>query len=257
MKPYQLRYSSYKPSNAGCIGDLPDHWQIRKLKTVAEMRVSNVDKHTNEDELPVRLCNYVDVYKNYRINPDMPLMGATASLDEIEKFRLQKDDVLITKDSETWDDIGVPAVVTKSAEDLLCGYHLALLRPKNEVLGEYLARALQSKEVSYQFHVRASGVTRYGLSHPDIQSVQIPLPPLTEQELIVRYLDLAEQQIAAYISTKGKLIALLEEQRQAIIQQAVTRGLDPNVKLKPSSVDWLGDAGERDPECRSIGQLGN
>ena len=214
------------------------------MRTVAEMRVSNVDKHTKEGELPVRLCNYVDVYKNDYITQELAFMRATASVDEIERFRLEQGDVLITKDSETWDDIGVPALVTESADDLVCGYHLALLRPSGEILGAYLARALQTNGVAYQFHVRANGVTRYGLTHAGIQSVQVPLPPLAEQAAIVRYLDAADGRIRAYAGAKERLIALLEEERQAVIHRAVTRGLDPGAPLKPSGVEWLGDVPE-------------
>ena len=72
----------------------------------------------------------------------------------------------------------------------------------------------------------------------------VGIPPLAEQTAIIRYLDEADQQIQAYISAKERLISLLEEQRQAVIHQAVTRGLDPNVRLKPSSVEWLGDVPE-------------
>ena len=237
-------YPAYKPSGVPWLGDVPSHWEVRRLRTVADMRVSNVDKHTMEDESPVRLCNYVDVYKNDRITPAMPFMAATASRDEIERFRLESGDVLITKDSETWDDIGVPSLVAKSADDLLSGYHLALLRPFEEILGSYLAQALHSKAVAYQFHVRANGVTRYGLTHTGIQSVQLPLPPLQEQAAIVRYLDHADRRIRRYVSAKRRLIALLEEEKQAVINQAVTRGLDPNVRLKPSGVEWLGDVPE-------------
>ena len=236
-----LPYSAYKPSGLPWLGDVPGHWEVRRLRTVAEMRVSNVDKHTKEDEFPVRLCNYVDVYKNDRITPVMPFMAATASRDEIERFRLERDDVLITKDSEAWDDIGVPALVTEAADDLLSGYHLALLRPFKEILGAYLARTLQSKEVAYQFHIRANGVTRYGLTHTGIKSVCIPLPPLPEQAAIVRYLDHVDRRIRRFISAKQRLIALLKEERQAVINHAVTRGLDPNVHLKPSGIEWLGD----------------
>ncbi len=100
-----------KPSGMEWLGDVPEHWEVRRLRTVAEMRVSNVDKHTQEHEFPVRLCNYVDVYKNDYITQEIPFMDATASQSEIERFRLEKDDVLITKDSEAWDDIGVPALV--------------------------------------------------------------------------------------------------------------------------------------------------
>ena len=240
LKPYP----AYKPSGVKWLGDVPEHWHMRRLRTLADMRVSNVDKHTKEDEFPVRLCNYVDVYKHDRITPAMPFMTATASRDEIERFRLERDDVLVTKDSEAWDDIGVPALVTEAADDLLSGYHLALLRPFNEILGAYLARTLQSKEVAYQFHIRANGVTRYGLTHIGIKSVCIPLPPLPEQRAIVHYLDYVDRRIRRYVSAKRKLIALLEEEKQAVISQAVTRGLDPSVRLKLSGVEWLGDVPE-------------
>ena len=237
-------YPFYKPSGVPWLGDVPVPWEVRRLRTVADMRVSNVDKHTQNDEMPVRLCNYVDVYKNDHIRQGMDFMRATASLDEIEKFRLERNDVLITKDSESWDDIGVPSLVTDPADDLLSGYHLALLRPFKGVLGAYLALTLQSRVVAYQFHVRANGVTRYGLTHTGIQSVQIPLPPLPEQRDIVRYLDHVDRRIRRYVSAKRRLIALLEEEKQAIVNRAVTRGLDPNVLLKPSGVEWLGDVPE-------------
>ena len=131
-------YPSYKYSGSPWLGDVPTHWEIRRIRTVAEMRVSNVDKHVTEGEIPVRLCNYVDVYKNDRITQMLSFMSATASWNEIKRFRLERGDVLITKDSEAWDDIGVPALVVESANDLLSGYHLALLRPFKEILGVYL-----------------------------------------------------------------------------------------------------------------------
>ena len=81
---------------------LPPRWQTRRLRTVVEMRVSNVDKHTNEDEIPVRLCNYVDVYYNDHIDGNLPYMMATVSPDEADRFRLKRNDVVITKDSEAW-----------------------------------------------------------------------------------------------------------------------------------------------------------
>ena len=84
-----------------------------------------------------------------------------------------------------------------------------------------------------------------------LQNFPVPLPPRDEQAAIVRYLDDADQRIRAYVSAKERLIALLEEERQAVIHQAVTRGLDPNVKLKPSGVEWLGDV----PEHWEIQQL--
>ena len=244
MNVSHILYPACKYSGPLWLGDVPGHWEVRRLRTVTEMRVSNVDKRIRESEFPVRLCNYVDVYKNDRITLVLPFMNATASREEIERFRLNRGDVLITKDSEAWDDIGVPALVMESSDDLLSGYHLALLRPFKEILGAYLAWVLQGKSVAYQFHVRARGVTRYGLTHVGIRSVRIPLPPLSEQRAIVRYLDHVDRRIRRYISAKQKLVDLLEEEKQALINQAVTRGLDPSVRLKPSGVEWLGDVPE-------------
>ena len=142
LKPYR----SMKASGVSWLGDVPEHWEVRRQRNVVEMRVSNIDKHLKEGEtLPVRLCNYVDVYKNERITDWISFMRATATPGEIERFRLQVGDVLITKDLEAWSDIGVPALVEYTASDLVCGYHLALLRPRRGVLdGSYLLSALQS-----------------------------------------------------------------------------------------------------------------
>ena len=243
LKPYP----EMKDSGVPWLGEVPAHWKVRRLRNVIDMRVSNVDKHVKEDEEPVRLCNYVDVYKNEYINEQMNFMQATATDEEIERFRLEKDDVLITKDSETWDDIGVPALVTKPATDLISGYHLALLRPRtDELVGGYLLRALQSKGLAYQFYIEAKGVTRFGLSHAGIKSVWLSLPPLAEQTAIVRFLDHADRRIRRYIRAKQKLIALLEEQKQAIIHQAVTGKIDvrtgePYPSYKDTGVEWLGE----------------
>ena len=225
---------------------LPTHWEVRRLRNVADLRVSSVDKHKREDEEHVRLCNYVDVYNNDRITATMNFMHTTAAPDEIERFRLERGDVLITKDSETWDDIGIPALVTESAPDLISGYHLALLRPRSEhTVGGYLFRALESNGISRQFHVQARGVTRFGLTHVGIKSVWLPVPPLSEQVRIVRFLDHADRRIRHYIGAKQKLITLLEEQKQVLIHEAVTGRIDvrtgrPYPAYKESGVEWLG-----------------
>lgn len=139
-------------------------------------------------------------------------------------------DVLITKDSETWNDIGVPSLVEYVAPDLVSGYHLALLRARPDcLLGSFLHRALQARPVTYQFHVSANGVTRYGLAHEAIKSLTLPIPPIEEQQAIVRFLDNSDRKIRRYIRAKKKLIALLNEQKQTVIDRAVTRGLDPTM----------------------------
>jgi type I restriction enzyme, S subunit len=237
LKPYL----EYKESGLPWLGQVPGHWETRRLRHACEMRVSNVDKHTKQDETPVRLCNYVEVYKNERIRESTRFMSASASEDERIRFCLRKGDVLITKDSEQWNDIGVPSLVEFEAPDLVCGYHLAILRPRPLLHGSFLHRALECHFIAAQFHVEANGVTRYGLSHGAIQGVSIPLPPPAEQAAIVRFLDWANGRLERAIRAKRKVIALLTEQKQAIIHRAVTRGLDPSVPLKPSGIPWLGD----------------
>lgn len=238
-------YLAYKDSGVPWLGDLPAHWEVKRQRNVVDMLVSNIDKHTVEGQIPVRLCNYVDVYKNDRITEHLSFMRATASPDEVKRFRLQVGDVIITKDSEMWNDIGVPALVEYEAPDLVCGYHLAILRPRRGIVhSSFLLRALQSQGVASQYYVSANGVTRYGLSHDAIKSVLVPVPPLDEQLAIARYLDHVDRRIRRAIRAKQKLISLLDEQKQAIIHQAVTRGLDPNVRLKPSGVEWLGEVPE-------------
>jgi type I restriction enzyme, S subunit len=235
-------YPAYQDSGLPWLGKLPRHWTANRLRHVCEMLVSNVDKHSLPGELPVRLCNYVDVYKNERISCRLAFMHATATLSEVERFRVRVGDVIITKDSEDWRDIGVPTLVEYQAADLVCGYHLAILRARRGVLiGGYLQRLLQSQNVATQLQIEACGVTRYGLSHGAIRGVWLPITPADEQAAIVRFLDHAHAKIERAVRAKRQLIALLNEQKQAIIHRAVTRGLDPNVPLKPSGIPWLGD----------------
>ena len=241
LKPYP----AYRDSGVPWLGKVPAHWDTRRIRAVANLLVSNVDKHTIGGELAIRLCNYVDVYKNARISDGLAFMRASATSDEIARFRLKIGDVLITKDSELWNDIGVPALVGYEAPDLVCGYHLAILRAlENTIIGRYLFRTIQSVGVASQFHVAANGVTRFGLSHQAIKDVRLPVPSLPEQHAIAHFLDYVDGRIRRYIAAKKKLVALLNEQKQAIINRAVTRGLDPNVRLKPSGVEWLGDVPE-------------
>lgn len=243
LKPYPRM----KDSGSEWLGDVPEHWEVRRLRNLVQMRASNVDKHIREGEQAVRLCNYVDVYKHERIRHGIEFKRATATADEVARFKLATGDVLITKDSEDWTDIGVPAVVEGAPDDVLCGYHLALLRPyPDHMQGRFLLRALQTSAVASQFRVRANGVTRYGLSHDAIKSVRVPVPPLAEQAAIACFLNHATRCTDRYIRAKERLIPLLEEQKRVIVHDAVTGRIDlrtggPYPAYKPSKLDWLGD----------------
>jgi type I restriction enzyme, S subunit len=224
------------------VSNLPAHWGTKPLRAVADYTVSNVDKVPAGNEAPVWLCNYTDVYNNEFITLHLDFMRATATEGEIEKFGLKVDDVVITKDSESWDDIGVPAIVKETAGDLVCGYHLAVLRPRKQILdGSFLFRCLQAKPVRVQLELAANGVTRFGIPKADIGAMTLPIPPLSQQRIIADYLDRETARLDGLVAAKERVLGLLAEKRQALITRAVTRGLEPRSPLRDSGIPWLGE----------------
>lgn len=198
-------------------------WLNKKLKYVSEIKFSNVDKHTIEDEIPVRLCNYVDVYKNDYITNDLAFMNATATEKEIEKFTVLKGDVIITKDSEEATDIAVPTFVKEDLENVVCGYHLALIRAnENEILNEYLFRKFQSSKLKAYFAIEATGVTRVGLSMGKITGVKISYPEsVAEQKQIVKHIKTETATIDTAIAKAEREIELIREYKEAMVAEAV------------------------------------
>ena len=194
------------------------HWRIHRLGDVAEIFVSNVDKKTHRDQQDVRLCNYTDVYHNDRISGDLDLMPSTASAVQIEKFRLRKGDVLITKDSETPGDIAVPALVEQDLDDVVCGYHLAIVRPKREVNSAYLSSLFSLHSTQHYFFTRANGATRYGLTVRAIADAVFALPGLSDQLAAAQILKCAEGIVDSYKDD----LARLTSEKASLMQQLLT-----------------------------------
>lgn len=251
------KYENYKDSGIEWIGDIPEHWEVKRLKFLVDIIPSNVDKKSKEDEQSVLLCNYVDVYKNDYINEDISFMHATASDSQIDKLTLLQNDVIATKDSEDPNDIGVPALVIKNLGNVVCGYHLTLFRSKNEnEFGKYLFWYLKSNNCSQYFSTIARGITRYALGTSAFSNLAIPKLDEIEYILIANYLDRKTTEIDDLIAKKERLIALYKEERTATINQAVTCGLDQHGNLrqrpqclpaegwKDSGIEWLGEIPE-------------
>ncbi|MFN6274542.1 MAG: restriction endonuclease subunit S [Microcystis sp.] len=238
-------YPTYKDSGVEWLGAIPEHWKVKKLKYLAKINLSNVDKKSNENEDTVKLCNYVDVYYNDYITKEIDFLIATASHEQKQKFALKKGDVLLTKDSETWDDIAVPACVANDLDNVICGYHLAHIRPyQDRAIGEYIFRSISSTRLKEQFWVAANGVTRFGISKSSISDALLLEPPVSEQQKIAEFLDQETGKIDKLITKKERLIKLLKEKRTALISHAVTKGLNPDVPMKDSGVEWLGEIPE-------------
>lgn len=205
-------------------------WITKPLKQLAALRVSNVDKKSSPLERPVRLCNYMDVYSGTYLDDGAEYMEATASQREVETFSLQQGDVIITKDSETPDDIGIPAMIDKPVNNLICGYHLAVLRPfQNEVRPAYLMKQLQSDDVRRYYARRATGSTRYALSTRTIEETPILWVHPDVQEKIAAILRALDTQI----EQTEALIAKQEQVRAGLMQDLFTRGIDKSGRLRP------------------------
>ncbi|MBL0419739.1 restriction endonuclease subunit S [Ramlibacter sp. AW1] len=216
-----------KPSGIEWLGHVPKHWDVALLKHVADVRFSGVDKHSHDHEIPVRLCNYTDVYKNDEIADSMELMRATATAGEIARLTLNAGDVIITKDSETPDDIAVPAWVPNSLPGVVCAYHLGLLRPEpGRIEGEFLFRAIGSARIAEQFHVLATGVTRFALSKHDVKNAVIPLPPIEEQKAICKWISDECKPLEEAILRAEDEIKLIREYRDRQIADVVTGQVD-------------------------------
>jgi type I restriction enzyme, S subunit len=205
-------------------------WDWLPLKRLAHISVSNVDKKSTSGESPVQLINYVDVYYGDRLTAESSTMTATATNAQLEAFHLLAGDTVITKDSESADDIGVAAYIDRSARDLVCGYHLAVIRPMNrDAHARFLYWCFLATSTIEQMSIAATGVTRFGLRSNSIRNLSIPLPPLATQKRIADFLDTETARIDALITKKRRMIELLEEQHHHYALSLLTRDSNPTV----------------------------
>lgn len=185
-----------------------------KLCELASVDISSVDKKSKEGEKPVRLCNFTDVYKNWAITRYhySSLMEATAKDRDIDKFSLRKGQVAITKDSETRDDIGIPTYIADDFEDVVLGYHCALITPNENLDGNYLNAYLNSKMAKKYFEGYASGSgQRYTLTLDSINEIQIWAPDIDSQRELVKILSDLDKKIALNTRMNAELEAMAKQ----------------------------------------------
>ena len=209
--------------------NIPEHWEVRRLKFVAK----TIAGQSPPSEI---VSEFTGKYPFLQGNAEF---GATSPSPRLACEKPNKSaepgDILLS--------VRAPVGAMNIADQIYgIGRGLCAIRANAGVSQEYLYHTLTTTKETLKG--ASTGSTYDAVSIGDVGSIFTPVPPPEEQTAIVRYLDEADQQIQAYIGTKERLIALLEEQQQAVIHQAVTRGLDPNVQLKPSSVEWLGDVPE-------------
>ena len=225
-------YPAYKPTGVEWMGDVPEHWDVRRGKALL-CPVDIRSKTGDEELLTVSAGRGV-----------VPRKSANVTMFKAESYvgyKLCWPGDLVINSLWAWaHGLGV------SQHHGIVSSAYGVYRPLPKVHDWFIHLLTRSLPFQWELQVRSKGiwVSRLQLTDEEFLRAPFPLPPLPEQTAIVRYLDHADRRIRRYVNAKRKLIALLEEEKQAIINRAVTRGLDPNVRLKPSGVEWLGDVPE-------------
>ena len=225
-------YPAYKSSGVPWLDDMPEHWDVRR----GDWLFRKMDRAVRDAD-EVITCfrdGTVTLRKNRRTE------GFTESLKEIGYQGVRKGDLVIHQMDAFAGAVGVSDSDGKGTPVY------SVCHPNQDADPFYHAHIVREMADSQWILALAKGIrersTDFRYSEFALQA--LPLPPIPEQRAIVRYLDYVDRRIGRYVAAKRKLIALLEEERQAIVNRAVTRGLDPNVRLKPSGVEWLGDVPE-------------
>ena len=195
-----------------------------KLRDVAKVEISSIDKKTKDGETPVRLCNFTDVYCNWAITSDIAdaLMEASANTSEIERFTIKKGQVAFTKDSETRDDIGISTYIAEDFDDVLLGYHCALITPDNTKLcRKFLNAFMHSAYIQRYFELNATGSgMRYTLSLDTLESMPLLLPSLEEQKRIGEIFSSLDKKISINRAINQNLATLDRSSVTATVRRA-------------------------------------
>jgi type I restriction enzyme S subunit len=225
LKPYP----EYRQAEVPWLGQVPRHWEVRRIKTV----LRETDRRATDGE-----GTLLSLTRVRGLIPHREMTVRMHSAKTLVGYKCYRDGQLVMNRMQAWSGMfgagPIPGLVSPdyAVFDVLRGHSV-----------KFLLERLKSPDLVAQFALESKGIgSGFNRLYTDrFGPIPIPLPPPGEQEAIVRFLTWANGRIERAIRSKRKVIALLNEQKQAIIHRAVTRGLDPNVALKPSGVPWLGD----------------
>jgi type I restriction enzyme, S subunit len=235
-------YPKMKDSGLRWLGNIPDHWDVKRGKSL--FRCIDVRSPTGEEEL-------LTVSSERGIVPRSSAKVTMFKAESYVGYKLCWPGDLVINSLWAW---GRGLGVSRHHGIVSSAYGVYRLRDPYTEYFSYIHELVRSTPFNWELQVRSKGIwiSRLQLTDESFLGAPFPVPPVDEQAAIVRFLEYADQRIRRYIRTKQKLIKLLEEQKQAIIHQAVTRGLDPNVPFKDSGVEWLGNV----PEHWQVVKLG-
>ena len=228
-------YNDYKPSGVEWLGDVPAHWEVLPLKHWLGMNESVLSDATNPN-FEFRYIDIGSVATGALIEKPQKICFATAP-SRARRIVREGDTIIST--------VRTYLKAVWFAEDIkdnfICSTGFAVLTPRQRTSPKFVSYLTQNNAFIDRVTANSVGTAYPAITESRLGSFQVAIPPLAEQTAIVRYLDYADERIRRYVRSRERLIELLEEYRQAVIHHAVTRGLDPDVRLKPSSVEWLGD----------------
>lgn len=234
------RYERYKPSGIEWIGEIPEHWGLKKFGLISYMKGRigwqglRQAEFTNEGPYLITGMNF----ENGRIDWDKVYHISEERYNEAPEIQIKTDDVLMTKDGT----IGKLLYIDYLPGPASLNSHLLVFRPhENLYHPKYLFYQLQSLPFKHFIGLNKSGTTFFGITQDAISRYMTILPAYDEQMTIFRYLDRKTAQIDDLIAKKQKLIDLLNEEKTAIINQAVTKGLNPDAPVRGSGIPWLGE----------------
>ncbi|EPT9362728.1 restriction endonuclease subunit S [Campylobacter upsaliensis] len=232
----------YKPSGIEWLGEIPQGWEIKKLKYIGEIFGGVTGKTIKDFSKEYKLnfkpyITFTNVCNNAVINPD--LMEYVFIDSKEKQNKVLKNDILFLQSSETFEDVGKSAIYLNDDEVYLNTFCKGF-RIEREAYPMYLNYLLSSLSYKRYFMSVCSGFTRINLRQEHFLDIPLILPPLQEQKEIAEFLDKKCEKIQNYINKKQKLITLLQEKKQALINEVVTKGLNPNIEFKNSDIEYLG-----------------
>jgi type I restriction enzyme S subunit len=246
-------YEAYKETGIEWIGKIPKHWKIERLGDVSKVNIASLPANTSENFK----LRYIDI-SNVNYN-------GIASFENIEELTfeeapsrarriIKKNDIII---STVRPNLQAVAYINFDDENLICSTGFNVVSPKNQSFdSKFLYYFLISEVAKQYFSACATGVGYPSISDYPFRSIKISIPPIAEQKAIAQYLDQATEQIDKAIEIKTKQLEKLETYKKSKIYEAVTKGIEPNPKLKPSNISWIGEIPE-DWKVERLGDISN
>lgn len=242
------KYDQYKNSGVEWLGEIPEHWEVKKMKFIgniyAGINGKKGDDFSKEYSDGIKsFIPFTNICNNFKIDDNQ---YQYVKIDENEnQNRVHKNDILFLMSSETLEDIAKNSIyLGDNIELYLNSFCKGFRILKQNVNAEFVNYLFLSKTYRNYFSLVGRGFTRINLKQEFINDAYALLPKIEEQTTIANFLDDKTNKIDQAIAIKQKQIELLKERRQILIHKAVTRGLDDSVKLKDSGVEWIGEIPE-------------